>query len=721
MLIRTRVILITLTFGLVIVLGVAVERQLRERLVREQFAQAATADRATLWRKTVENIVQRMEDKAWIVAEDAAVQDLVAAGDRTGLAARAGELMGEIRAGKLATRLDIAGPGGELYYSSSPSLFPTPILSPAATREALVQGLRQRGIGNDAERNVAVAIGVPLRKDGRIVGAATLATHIEAALLEMKASTGTEVLFVNRRYRALAGTAPALWERLAAQGTLELARTVTVVDLKDSVQALVMIPVAADLGNLLGWLVMAKDITASHRQQERLGWIAASLMGLFILVLLAALYAYLRRALAPLGQAVGVLNSLAQGDMSVHFDAGRRRDEVGGIGEAVNRLRKELMAFARLRRAREKQRGRQERFIRREMAGLAATLDDAARAEVMAEIEEIETRIEAARRTDGGMLEAQGAEGLSLMALVFEKMAARVRDQQARMGELIAELRTALETRTAYLALQQELEIARRVQLSSLPEALPPVPELELVGRMLPAREVGGDFYDFFELDAHRIGIVIGDVSGKGVPAALFMAISRTLLRALAQRYDRPGDCLARLNDLLVQNNQEELFVTVFYGILDRRTGELIYANGGHNPPVLVTQGEPELLARTGGIALAALDGLRYADRSVQVHPGDTLLLYTDGITEAVSAAGLEYGVERLAACLAEAGPSGATALLDRLIADVQRFAGTEPQADDITCVALRFFGALADAEPRSPPQRCEDQWSAANSVMATS
>ena len=239
------------------------------------------------------------------------------------------------------------------------------------------------------------------------------------------------------------------------------------------------------------------------------------------------------------------------------------------------------------------------------------------------------------------------------MALAFEKMAARIRDQQGRMGELIAELRTALETRTAYLALQQELEIAQRVQLASLPEALPPTPDLELVGRMLPAREVGGDCYDYFELDDEHIGIVVADVSGKGVPAALFMAIARTLLRALAQRFEGPGPCLTRLNELLLQNNQEELFVTVFYGIFDRRTGRLVYANGGHNPPLMLRDGRIEITPRTGGMALAALDGVTYAERSVEICPGDTILFFTDGITEAMAPGGEEYGVDRLIALLA--------------------------------------------------------------------
>ena len=717
MLIRTRVILITLAFGLAITVGATIEWRQREEATREQFAEAVVSDRTTLWRKIIEGLVQRMEDKAWIVTEDTATADLVATNDRTGLTVRGAELVEELRRDRLATRLDILGDEGDLLYSSNSSLFPTPIIAPGATHDLLTRGVRLRGIGNDAERNVAVVIGLPLRKDGRIIGVGVLATDIASALEEMKASTGNEILFVNRRARALAGTDLPLWDRLTTDREIELGDASTVIDLGDSVQSLTMIPVAAELGNLVGWLVMAKDITAVYRQQQLMVWISAGLFGLFFMLALAVLYLYLRHALGRLETAVGALNALAQGDTTVHLDAGRRHDEVGRIAAAVARLRKELLAFGRLRRAREKQRDRQERFIRREMAGLAATLDPVERQEILKELDEIDSRLAAQRRPGFGILDPQGAEALSLMAMAFEKMATRVRDQQARMGELIKELRDALATKSAYLALQQELEIAQRVQLSSLPEALPATADLELVGRMLPAREVGGDCYDFFELDETRIGIVVADVSGKGVPAALFMAIARTLLRAVAQRFDSPGACLTRLNELLLQNNHEELFVTVFYGIFDRRSGHLVYANGGHNPPVLVRGMQTRFLERTGGMALAVAD-VDYAEFGIDVRPGDMLLFFTDGITEAVGPDGAEYGVDRLTACLVAARTTSASSVLEAVLDDIRAFAGTEPQADDITCVALCYHGPV---QQRHAARGSEGRWSALSSATAAS
>ena len=438
-----------------------------------------------------------------------------------------------------------------------------------------------------------------------------------------------------------------------------------------------------------------------------------------MIVALAALYAYLRRALGRLGTAVGVLNALAQGDTTVHVDAGQQRDEVGRIGAAVGRLRKELLAFARLRRAREKQRDRQEQFIRREMVGLAATLDPAARHEVLDELEEIDTQLAAQRQTTVGILDTQGAEGLSLMALAFEKMAARIRDQQGRMGELIAELRTALETRTAYLALQQELEIAQRVQLASLPEALPPTPDLELVGRMLPAREVGGDCYDYFRARrrAYR------DRRGRRVRQGRARGVVHGHRPHLAARpgaaFRRPRPLPDAAQRAAVAEQPRGTFVTVFYGIFDRRTGRLVYANGGHNQPLLLRDDRIEILPRTGGMALAALDGVTYAERSVEIRPGDTILFFTDGITEAMAPGGEEYGIDRLIALLAGCHALPAPALLDLVLDDIRSFAGSEPQADDITCVALCYHGAVPDAGVA--PQGNEGRWIAASGAMMAS
>ncbi len=158
--------------------------------------------------------------------------------------------------------------------------------------------------------------------------------------------------------------------------------------------------------------------------------------------------------------------------------------------------------------------------------------------------------------------------------------------QQLRM------LKEADQNRRQLAIVQRELSIARSIQQSMLPHGLPPFPgseNLDIAATMQPARNVGGDFYDYFLIDSERLGVVIGDVSGKGVPAAIFMAMTRTALKAIALRGEPPGDCLREVNAILCRENQAEMFVTIFYGILNFRTGEFLYSNGGHNPPYWLT------------------------------------------------------------------------------------------------------------------------------------
>ena len=255
-------------------------------------------------------------------------------------------------------------------------------------------------------------------------------------------------------------------------------------------------------------------------------------------------------------------------------------------------------------------------------------------------------------------------------------------------------LRRATQEHDQLLALRHELEIANVIQQSILPRRFPPFPErtdLDVFAAMLPARDVGGDFYDFFLIDHDHLGVVVGDVSGKGVPAAIFMAMSRTLLRSTALQGTAPGACLAHVNSLLCLDNDSEMFVTIFYGILDTRTGQLAYSNGGHNPPYVVRRGGAvEALPPTGGIVLGVFDDNVYRDAAATVEPGDAVFLYSDGITEAMDPAGALFSDARLRDVLAAAGPLEPRPLIERVIAAVQTHGAGVPQSDDITALCVR-------------------------------
>ncbi|KAB7739527.1 SpoIIE family protein phosphatase [Parvibaculum sedimenti] len=216
----------------------------------------------------------------------------------------------------------------------------------------------------------------------------------------------------------------------------------------------------------------------------------------------------------------------------------------------------------------------------------------------------------------------------------------------------------------------------------------------DIHAEMRPAREVGGDFYDVLRLDERRVGISVGDVCGKGVPASLFMAITQTVARLVVRQELDLASAMARANLLLCADNVSSMFATLFYAILDLETGELTYCNCGHNPPLLVRgDGSIEMLTNTG-IALAMFDEAPYSSRTTRLEPGDRLFLYSDGITEAHNEDKALFGDDRLKATIRMAASLPGRQAIDSIIAAVDEFAGDAPQFDDITCLSLHFLPA---------------------------
>ncbi|MBP8129691.1 MAG: SpoIIE family protein phosphatase [Candidatus Hydrogenedentes bacterium] len=270
-------------------------------------------------------------------------------------------------------------------------------------------------------------------------------------------------------------------------------------------------------------------------------------------------------------------------------------------------------------------------------------------------------------------------------------------DLELTIGKTIREIQNVKagdDARQRLVAIQREMDFAAHIQRSILPRPFPARPDLELHGEMLPASSVGGDFYDYYALDEHRIGFLIGDVSGKGMPAALFMAMSRSLFKATALTGAPPNECLGHVNDLLCADDADGMFVTIFYGVLDTRSGELQYSNGGHNPPLLLARDScPRTLRNLGGIVLGVQPGHVYTSETVVLRPGEGLLLYTDGVTEARNAAREQYTPARLEARVRELGGAPARAVAAAVLEDVRAFSLGAPQHDDITMLALRYSG----------------------------
>jgi sigma-B regulation protein RsbU (phosphoserine phosphatase) len=240
------------------------------------------------------------------------------------------------------------------------------------------------------------------------------------------------------------------------------------------------------------------------------------------------------------------------------------------------------------------------------------------------------------------------------------------------------------------IRIERDLLAARDVQMSLLPASPPKIPGYEFAAVALPAREVAGDLYDFIHLGQRRLALTVGDVSGKGLPAALLMAHMQGSVRDVAHETEDVGECVTRLNHRLVESTSPEKFATLVYGVLDTETHCFRYSNAGHNPPMLATGAQPPRLLETGGTLLGIVDGLTFAEESVPLAPGDLLVLYTDGISEAMNIRQEQFGDDRLAALVRDCRSLSASAAKDRILAAVEAHQAGQPAADDITLVVVK-------------------------------
>jgi sigma-B regulation protein RsbU (phosphoserine phosphatase) len=300
---------------------------------------------------------------------------------------------------------------------------------------------------------------------------------------------------------------------------------------------------------------------------------------------------------------------------------------------------------------------------------------------------------------------AAATEAVAAGNLDIELPPAASRDEVGKLTDSFRAMKVSLKDHIRQVAeaaaererINGELTIARDIQMNILPKGLPPLPprdRFDLHAIIEPAREVGGDFYDYFPVDENRLCFVIADVSGKGVPAALFMAMSMTLLKATAREGLPPERILSKVNDELSRDNEVNMFVTLFCGILDTSTGELVFSNAGHNPPLLMrSAGDVAFLKTVNGLALGVMEGFPYRSETLLLEPGDTLFLYTDGVTEAMNRADELFGDHRLRRAGEALAGNPLPEMAAGIIEQVTLFAAGAAQSDDITIMALRYKG----------------------------
>lgn len=675
MLLRTRITLIVATGFLLLMASFWAASLVRDRLEQSRTADVAIFAQGALWREVVTVQLSDLEKKLERLAGSPTFRAAVDFSKRTSIQMMLGEVGLSDEDNTLI--FEVVGPDRDVTsFLGQPT--GRGILD-AGTLDRVFAGNRAAGLRLvSAGRMLAVAaVSLSLPERGQVV--LVVGREVSALVSRFAETVGMEASMISLRGRLVATTDEQLWRdaNLTITPRQPFDDRISVGDHTYSVTS---IPVYDVTGGVVGALVAFHDKTAAWAAQHTLRMVAIAVgVGLTILVLVG-LNVFLWFSFRPLENAIGVLQALSLGDTSVVLDHSGD-DEIGRIAEAVASLRGNAQALAETRRQRERVRRRQEAVISTELKFLADSIDPTDREEVLALL---------------ASPEGESEDGLRRVARVLHDLSRRIVEQHTRLSSMVVELREALITKTKLAGLQQELEIARQVQLAILPKAFPADQRVALDGHMTAAREVGGDFYDYFVIDDSTVGFVVADVSGKGVPAALFMAISRTLLRSTALFERSPAGCVRRINDLLAMENEQMLFVTLFYGVVDLKSGRVSYVNAGHNPPYRISHtGEISTVKSTGGMAVAVMEGFVYQEHHFYLEPGETLFLFTDGVTEAFDIDEMPYGERRLEGLLAE-GSQGweVPEFHQRVLASIRAFERGAPQADDITCLVLRYFGS---------------------------
>ena len=685
MLLRTRVTLIFFYNFIALIAIVAFAAQAIRRIDEFRLQNASVALQQALWREMTTPVVTQLSLTAASLAGDEDIQSVFGDGGEK----KFETLITKHRLPRGGERIDLTDITGNLLFTTTEQPFPSGIISPTLARRLVKDELITSGVIYSPGGGLQIAVARPVRDiNNKVVGMLVVAVRLDRLLSRMSVHLIANVKVFSRFGRTLASTFSESKEKekenhgaSAEDRFIYSNDIITNINYGDTVYQAIKIYINSLTRDGGAVLVAYRDVTDDVSKRETLIYATISFFVFLVISVLFLLFMYMRRAFRPLDGAIGILESFARGDISAEIESDVSHEEVAGIARAVTTFRAHVLELDQLRQARFAQQVRQQRLIRHQMAILVNTLGEDAQADVQAELAEI-----LASQNEFSPL----GDDLAPVTLAMRRLTERVSRQHQRMKDIVEDLREALKNKIALESLQNDLQIASQIQLSVLPRPIPPQSAFSIHGEMIPAKAVGGDFYDFFMLNDDKMALIIADVTDKGVPAAFFMAISRTLLRAVALQTDAPGEILTKVNDILSEDNRKDMFVTVFYGVIDLKSGILTYACGGHNPPVLRRrQGETGFVPLTGGLPVGMIDGLVFRDTEVQISPGDLLFLYTDGVTEAQGSEGEELGNAALLELIRSTEPDDPEIVCQEILSAVRKHAVNVPQSDDIAMIAF--------------------------------
>ena len=611
------------------------------------------------------------------IAEAPGVPEGIAAENATAVGAAVRPLL----QGQEFIRVEVTGPRGAMLFAVRPAGTSRDAVDAGVLAQVRDTGQPLVGPAREEDGGVVLRATVPVgtaRPDRPASGTVTVQVSIEGMLRNLAERNGADVFLVGARGALLSGTSPRLWEQLGTavqQGTGR-----RLVEHDDHIYAVVTLPLLDETGGRLGALVQVRDVTAAAGQREFEYNLSIASLAVLMLLLVAGTWALVRHAFAPITTAVTALDALSSGEIEVEVLGEDRRDEVGAIARAVRVVRDRSRDGLRQAQRENRSRRRQEHFIRQQMIQIGATLDEDSRRKLMQELHLDAPQAPAPGNADGS--------GLGMLATAFQVMTRRVVDQSAKMDQLVAELREALAAKTELIGLQQQFEITHRMQAEMLPAALPPRPDVLIRGGILPAKEFGGDFYDFFPLSQHRVGVLAGHVSGHGLTSVFLTLTARNLLKAGLFCDLAPGMALSLTNRLMAAENKEQLAVSAFAGVLDTAAGTFRFARAGFATPILARRlGDATALSAPQNALLGLAPQLTYAETSEDIPQQSTLVLTSPGFTEA-------DGARAVANAIATAPDLAPDVVVNALMSMAASASarGDEASGRDRSCVAIRYL-----------------------------
>lgn len=524
---------------------------------------------------------------------------------------------------------------------------------------------------------------------------------IAQALAALSRVFGGSVFLVDGTGALLDRAGPLSWDSVRAAFRPGHGEVATV-GVADATHRMLTVRLPGAVGESTLYMVALRETTLGDLADSLMDTAAALAVAMLLAGVVLGLHWYFRRAFAPFQASVTALTALAEGNIGVAVLGAERQDEAGQLARTVLVFRDRSRALQEAEARRARHWLRQQAFIRKQMHRLAETLPDQGRMELLADLRRIESASGGSGggaaggggNSGGGTAVATRTDDPDALAVAFEVMAERVRDQHAELDGMVRQLRAALDTKTELVALQKQFEIARRMQEAILPRRLPDRPDLEVEGLLIQGAEFEGSFYDYFLVDEGRLVILLGQVSGGGLAAGFMAMTARSAVRALASAGLGPADCLSGANEQLVADNAAGLDIALAMAVLTLPTHRLVMANAGMPDPFLVRRlgdvAEPPLAANP---AIGQTSGLVMHETVFDLPGTGTVVFTGSGLIEGANRFGVPFGRERMLDALREVDDLSAGAVVTAVAGALREHSGGAAVPRDRLCVALRVRG----------------------------